>query len=419
MLFIKDLFERPIIRSLLDIDFYKFTMGQLVFNRYPDVPVTYAFRNRTVNVRLADILDLGELKEELDLAMTLRFTKSEIHYLRGTNEYQERMFDEKYLEFLSDFQLPPYDLWTRNGQICLEFSGKWSEMIYWETIALSIINELYYQYLVKKLGQFGQNSVVAAGQLRLREKIERLKEKTGITFTDFGTRRRFCRAWQDYVIESLVQEFGDKQFLGTSNTYLAMKHDLLPTGTSAHELFVVMSGIMGETDEGILACTNQVLKDWWEQYGRGLSIALTDTFGTNFFFKNMSAEDADKWKGLRQDSGNPIIFGERAIEFYRVHGIDPSQKLIVFSDGLDVDKIIALAETFSGRIKTTFGWGTNLTNDLGFKALSLVVKIVRANGQPVAKLSDNLAKAIGGSATVERYKKIFGYASDFSEECRY
>ncbi len=410
---------KPIINSLLDTDFYKFTMGQVVFNRYRDVPVTYAFKNRTKSVCLADYIDMEKLRRQLDYVRTLRFTKTELHYLRGTNEYQERMFREDYLSCLADLQLPPYDLEIVNGDLRLEFSGKWSEAIYWETLALSIVNELYYHSLLSKMSRFERECIFATGQLRLAEKIKKLKVRPDITFTDFGTRRRFSGGNQDYVVETLVNELPATQFLGTSNTYLAMKHGILPMGTSAHEMFMVMAGIMGETDEGILHATAKVLDDWWQQYGYGLSIALTDTFGTDFFFKCMSPSHARDWKGLRQDSGDPIVFGGEAIEFYQSYGIDPTDKLIVFSDGLDVDTIIKITGYFKGQIKCTFGWGTNLTNDLGLPALSLVVKTVRANGKPLVKLSDNLAKAIGEPQEVERYKRICGYTNTAYKECRY
>ncbi len=413
--------DKRIINSLLDTDFYKFTMGQVVFNHYRDIPVTYAFKSRTKGICLADHVRLDDLHCELDHVRTLRFSKTELHYLRGTNEYQERMFSEDYLSFLANLRLPPYDLEIANGDLRLEFSGKWSEAIYWETFALSIFNELYYRSLLKKMSRFERECVFATGQLRLSEKIKKLKARPDITFTDFGTRRRFSRSQQDYVVGTLVNELPTTLFLGTSNTYLAMKHGILPMGTNAHEMFMVIAGILDkqEPDDGILYATQVVLDDWWNQYGWGLSIALTDTLGTGFFFDQMSLDQARDWKGLRQDSGDPIVFGEKAIEFYKSHGIDPATKLIVFSDGLDVDTIIRIADHFKGRIKCTFGWGTNLTNDLGFPALSLVVKTVRADGKPLVKLSDNLAKAIGEPQEVERYKRICGYTNTVSTECRY
>lgn len=408
----------PIITSLLDTDFYKFTMGNVVFQLYPNVRVKYAFKNRTKSVKIADVVDEKELRWELDHVRTLKFNNSELHYLRGTNEYGERMFPEDYLQFLKNLQLPEYYLEKSNGTYILEFSGKWSEAIYWETIALSIVNELYYRALMRNLSSFDRDVAYADGRMRLAAKIKTLRQNPSITFADFGTRRRFSRDWQYYVVETLTNELPE-QFIGSSNTRAAMDYGLLPIGTSAHEMYMVLAGLAHSTDEGVRASHNQTLKDWWEVYGWGLSIALTDTFGTNFFFQDMTQEQASAWKGLRQDSGDPIKFGESAIEFYKGHKVDPREKLLVFSDGLDLDMIQKIHDHFLGRIKTTFGWGTNLTNDLGFEALSLVIKAVEVDGNGTVKLSDNMAKAMGANEDIERYKRIFGHTITEAEECKY
>jgi nicotinate phosphoribosyltransferase len=408
----------PIIQSLLDTDFYKFTMGHWVFKRYPDVPVRYAFTNRTARVRLADYIDAADLRRELDHVRTLRVNPSELHYLRGTNEYGAGIFSEAYLQFLQTLRLPPYELACVDGTYQLEFSGAWSEAIYWETLALSIINELYYRTLLARLSAFERDAVMATGTLRLADKIQLLRTRPDITFSDFGTRRRFSGSWQAYVVRALAQEI-PAQLLGTSNTALAMQYGLLPVGTLAHEMFMVMAGIMADHDDTIRASHNRVLQEWWAEYGPGLSIALTDTYGSAFFFRDMTAEQARLWKGLRQDSGDPMAFGEQAIAFFERHGIDPRDKLIVFSDGLDLDTISKLADHFAGRIRVSFGWGTNLTNDLGLAALSLVIKVVEANGQRTVKLSDNLAKATGEAHDIERFKRIFGYTVTTFEECKY
>lgn len=408
-----------IVESLLDDDFYKFTMGQVVFNYYREVPVKFAFRNRTKGIKLAEIIREEDLRQELDHVRTLRFTKSEIHYLRGTDEYGDRMFGEPYLQFLTNLTLPPYVLRKIDGNYELEFLGKWSEAMYWEIHALAIINELYYRGLMNQLGRFERDTVYAQGTLRLAEKIKILRERSDITFCDFGTRRRFSREWQDYVVKMLAQELPETQFLGTSNTYLAMKHAILPMGTAAHEMDMGVSGIMHENEDTIRASHNKVLQDWWQQYGEGLSIALTDTYGTDFFFQDMTYEQARNWKGLRQDSGDPLEFVDKTLAFYQGHGIDPREKLIVFSDGLDIETIIKLADYCKDRIKCTFGWGTNLTNDLGLKALSLIVKLMESNGHGTVKLSDNLAKALGIPEDVERFKQIFGYTGITYEEVRY
>lgn len=411
--------REPIIQSLLDTDFYKFTMGQLVFRKYRDVPVRYGFKNRTRLVAIARHIKEEDLRRELDHVRDLKLTKTEIHYLRGTNEYQDRMFAEDYLQFLEKLELPSYTLERDGGTYKLEFAGPWSQAIYWETFALSIINELYYRSLLEKMSQLEREAVKATGIVRLAEKVKILKENPEVTFSDFGTRRRFSREWHEYVVKTLAKELSAKQFVGTSNVYLAMQYGLLPMGTSAHEMFMVMSGKMRGSEDQIRQSHNEVLRAWWAQYGWGLSIALTDTYGSDFFFRDMTAEQARVWKGLRQDSGDPIVFGEKAIAFYRKHGVDPTTKLIVFSDGLDMSAMLKIAKHFSGRIKVTFGWGTNLTNDLGLLALSLVIKVLEACGYDTVKLSDNLAKAIGKSESVELFKKIFSYNVTTEQECRY
>ena len=190
-------------------------------------------------------------------------------------------------------------------------------------------------------------------------------------------------------------------------------------GTSAHELYMVMSSIMNESEDRIRASHNRVLKDWWEFYGWGLSVAVTDTYGSEFFFRNMDASQARDWKGLRHDSGDPFEFGERAVRFYEAHGVDPKEKLLIFSDGLELDTILALAARFHGRIKLSFGWGTNLTNDMGLEPIAIVVKAVEACGTRTVKLSDNLAKATGSKEDIERFKRIFGHRHDHVEALRY
>jgi nicotinate phosphoribosyltransferase len=404
----------PIITSLLDLDFYKLTMGQFVYHRYADVPVKYAFNNRTRSVHLADFVSEDDLRHQLDLCRNLRFGVIETKYLeRLKNDEGARLFADDYLNFLRDVQLPPYDLKTVDGQFQLEFPGPWATAIYWETIALSVINELYFRKL--SLGQ--EEAAEKEGLLRFMEKVDILRAHPHIKFSDFGTRRRFSKDWQDYIV-GMANSYLPNQFLGTSNVFLAKKHNCRPIGTMAHELFMIISRLNGDTDDDIRASHNRVLREWWDEYGHSLSIALTDTFGSEFFFRDMTPEQAQAWKGLRQDSGDPIVFGENAFDFYERQDIDQRRKLIVFSDGLDIGKIVNLAEYFLGRFTTPFGWGTGLTNDLGFETASLVIKAAEANGRGTVKLSDNLAKAMGKPEDVERFKRIFGYTGSDFEECR-
>lgn len=407
----------PIIESLLDTDEYKLKMGQLVFHRHPDTPVKYAFKNRTTKVRLAGFIDEGELREELDHIRTLRFRDDEIEYLFGVRMAGKRIFQDDYLNFLRGFQMPGYHLEKTSDTFTLEFSGKWSEAIYWETPALAIVNELYNRAVIRKMG-YNIVGLWKEGNRRLQEKISKLKQYPEIIFSDFGTRRRFMRGWQEYVIGELIKRV-PKQLIGTSNVLLAMKYKIPAIGTFAHEMDMIYSGIYHADDTDIRASHNKVLQDWWGEYGYESSIALTDTYGTDFFFRDFEPKQARLWKGLRQDSGDPFEFGEKAIKFYEGFALDPAAKLIIFSDGLDVETIVKLHKHFSGRIQTGFGWGTNLTNDLGINALSLIIKAVESCGYGTVKLSDNLAKAMGKPEDIERFKRIFGHTANAYKECVY
>lgn len=408
----------PIITSLLDTDFYNLTQGQLVFHRYPDVQVRYDFINRTKSVNLADFISEKELRSQLDHVRRLRFERSEVDYLRGIDNCGARMFEEDYLEFLKNLQLPPYDLRIVNGKYILEFPGKWRDAIYWEVPALAIVNALYYQVRMRALSRFEQECAFATGKIRLGEKIKVLRTRPDITFSDFGTRRRFNGAWQDYVLVQCAEEI-PRNLLGTSNVKLAMRRGLKPMGTSAHGTPMNLSGIHYTSENPMRLAQRIALEDWWDEYGQGLSIYLPDTWGTPFGLSLMTAEEANKWKGFRQDSGDPIEIGEIGIKFYQNCGIDPTDKLIVFSDGLDVNQMCRIADHFKGRIRCTFGWGTNLTNDLGFAPISIVIKPVEANGHSVVKLSDNVAKATGDPAEIERAKIFCGYTGTFCEQTKY
>jgi nicotinate phosphoribosyltransferase len=414
--------DKPIIQSLLDVDFYKDTMGQAIFHRHANVPVKLEFQNRHKHVRLAECIDLAQLRENLEHVRSLRFTRQELHFLMGTFEYNQPMFKLDYIEFLQTLRLPEFHLDKRDGQLVLEFFGEWASVSRWETLALQVVAELYGRYQTREVP-------LREGERRLDEKVKAFKTNPGITFSDFGTRRRFSRAWQEHVVARLAENVpaqsvfvDNKQFRGTSNTLLAMKYGLTPMGTNAHELPMVYSAIYREEDEkaGRLVSSQRVIEEWEAEYGMGLSIFLPDTYGSDYFFsKVVPAAMLKTWKGSRHDSGSPIEYGDKVIRMYESAGIDPASKLIVFADGLDAPLIDELERYFRGRIQTTFGIGTNLTNDLGPAALSIVVKPVAANGLPVVKLSDNIAKATGDPAEVDRMKRLVGYNVDFAAACRY
>lgn len=418
-----EVLDGPIVGGMLDDDFYKDTMGQYSHRFWPGVDIISGMTNRSKMERLAEIIRERDLIDELDAAQARRFTKTDLHYLRGTNEYGERMFAESYLLELEKLVLPKYDLSVKDGQYDLRFMGAWLPTSRWEIPALAIVNELRNRAILKKMSRSERDEVLATGILRLREKIKTIRKYPGLTFTDFGTRRRFARAWQRYVVKTLAEELPG-QFLGTSNTEAAKDFGVLPMGTNAHELFMVVAAILSALgDDALHGSHNRVLREWWELYGYGLSIALTDTFGSDFFFRDMTALQAAAWKGLRHDSGDPMEFAEKAIAFFQKHGINPLDKLLIFSDGLDMDMIIKLWEQLEGRIKRTFGWGTLLTNDLGIKPISIVIKVIMARmygGEWIGtvKLSDNEDKHMGKPEDISRYRHVFDYTRHFREECR-
>lgn len=409
--------DKPIVNSLLDTDFYKFAMGQLIFLLWRDILVESQFINRSRSIRIADVIDVGQLKEELDHARSLRFNKSELHYLRGTNEYGERMFCEEYLQFLERMKLPEYDLRVRDGQIELAFAGPWSAQTYWEMPALPIIQELLGRAQMKHMTRLEREAVHAEGTRRLLEKVRRLREYPGLQFSEFGTRRRFSLDWQLYVDERLCEEL-PRQFLGTSNVYSAMHLGLMPMGTSAHELPMVLAGIES-TEESIKSAQGRVYDAWWKQYGFGLSIALPDAFGSKHGLETMSAEHLAQWKGTRQDSGDPHVYiRDYLLPRYKTCSIDAREKMVIPSDALTTELAIELYLTYREEIKISFGIGTHFSNDLGLKTPSIVIKPAYANNHPLVKLSDNIQKATGEQEEIARYKRIFGYHETADEECR-
>ena len=399
-----------IIRSLFDLDFYKVTMCQLAQKHFADVDVEYAFKNRKSNIRLADIIPFDRLRSEIDAVKTLTLSNLQIDFLR-----KQGIFSEDFLTYLSKINrsipLSDVTITVNDGQYDIHTFGKWPVAIFWETIILSIVNELYYE------SKYGISFDYTKGFENLSNKIDILKKYPKIKFTDFGTRRRASQNWQSLVVNTLKHTLPTTQFMGTSNVQLAMDYNLLPIGTFAHELPMIASGIWYNTDEELKTSHGRILDMWFDLYGEKLSIALTDTFGTKFFFEDFNNR-AGNWNGLRQDSGDPFVFGEDAIAYYKMRNIDPMTKTVVFSDGLDIEKIIELYLRFDGRINIVFGWGTTLTNDLGYETLSIVMKAVKANGNELVKLSDNLKKATGSEPVLNRYKCVFGYINTQSEDCK-
>lgn len=411
----------PIVQTLWDTDFYKITMAQMIWRKYRDIPVKFELINRTKDYYLSDVIPEEHLRSELDLARELRFSEDGLEYLRKMKVYEKPMFCEEFLEYLSSVRLPPCHLERRGGQYHIEFSGPWQDATHWEIPGLAIVNELKTLGILARpeLSVFAKDVVFASGKMRLWEKIQLLRQYPDITFTDFGTRRRFSRVWQEYIVKTCKEELPG-QFIGTSNVWLSMKYGMEPKGTCAHEPFMGVAAMFRAMGNSIQCAQTRVLGDWWNEYGEGLSIVLPDTFGSNSMFQIMTRKQARDWKGFRHDSADPIEFGEKVIRFYERHRVDPRQKLIVFSDGLDVYEIIRIADHFRGRIRVTFGWGTNLTNDFLFsRPISLVIKLTEAAGHGTVKLSDNLAKATGRTEDIEQYKRELGYTNETYEPVKY
>lgn len=404
----------PIVRSLLDTDFYKLLMLQMIWGMYPKVDATFSLINRSP-VRLADEIDIGELREQLDHARTLRFSKKEMIWLGGNTFYgRKQIFEPEFLSWLEDFRLPEYNLEKRDGQFELTFAGPWMYTTLWEIPALAIINELRSRSAMKAFGPFALDVLYARAKAKMWDKTELLKKLPGINISDFGTRRRHSFLWQRWCVEALKEGIGDA-FTGTSNVKLAMDTDLEALGTNAHELPMVLAAL-ADSEEELRAAPYKVLQDWQRYYGGNLLIVLPDAFGTAAFLRDAPDWVAD-WTGFRPDSAPPIEGGEKIIAWWRRMGRDPKKKLLIFSDGLEVDTIIDTYRHFEGKVRMAFGWGTNLTNDFedcaptptaGLNAISLVCKVTEADGRPAVKLSDNPEKATGDPEEIRRYLRVFG-----------
>ena len=406
----------PIVRSILDTDIYKLLMLQTIWKEYRDVPVTFSLINRTQSVRIADEIDKDELINQLNHARTVKLTNKEYIWLAGNTFYgKKRLFSEDFLNWFAEFTLPEYDLQTRDGQYIIDFHGNWAEVTLWEIPVLSIICEQRSRAAMANIGRFELDVLYARAKAKLWEKVVRLKALPELKIADFGTRRRHGFLWQRWCIAAMKEGLGDEEFIGTSNVLLAMELDLDAIGTNAHELPMVRATLASSDDE-ILQSPYSVLESWQRTYDGNLLIALPDTYGTTNFLKNAPDWVAD-WSGFRIDSKDPITGGEELLKWWRSRGRDPRDKLLIFSDGLDVESIERVYHHFTGRVRLSFGWGTHLTNDFRdcapkmneqLRAISLVCKVTRANGKPTVKLSDNLSKATGPVAEIERYRDLFG-----------
>jgi len=408
----------PIVRSVLDTDFYKLLMAQTIFRRHSDVAVTFGVVNRSRQIRLADLIEESELRQQLDHVRTLRLSRGESTWLRGNTFYGKRqMFSPEFVAWLEEFRFPDYELAKRDGQYELTFSGPWLATTFWEIPALSIVNELRSRAVTRSLGKFELQVLYARAMTRVWEKIERLRRLEGLRIADFGTRRRHGFLWQDWCVQAMREGLGSA-FLGTSNCLIALRREVEAIGTNGHELPMVYAALAGRDDAALARAPYDVLADWQQDYDGNLRIVLPDTFGTTSFLAD-APDWVARWTGMRIDSKEPIAGGEEAIQWWKKRGEDPAQKMLIFSDGLDVDGIEQVHRHFRGRVRLGFGWGTLLTNDFrGFAAdkaldpISIVCKILSAGGAPAVKLSDNPTKATGPAASVARYRRVFRTADE-------
>jgi nicotinate phosphoribosyltransferase len=435
----------PITRSLLDTDFYKLLMLQFIWKNFPKTHASFTLLNRSATVRLGETIGLHPLLEQLEATRKLRFHKSELIWLAGNTFYGRRgMFEPAFLEWLEhDFRLSEFDLTIEDGQLSLRFSGLWTDTTMWEIYALSIIDELKTRASLKRLSELELDILYARAKSRLWEKMERLRGVPKLNISDFGTRRRHSFLWHEYVVTAMSDVL-DAGFAGSSNTYLAYKHDLEAIGTNAHELPMAMAAL-ATNDEELKTAQYRFLELWQQSYQGELLILLPDTFGTTQFLNGAPDWVAD-WTGQRIDSKDPWLAGDEYIAWLQRHGRDPRRKRLIASDALDVEQILALHAYFGGtlrngatpgdfrsasdfldekkwvpdhRIRFSAGWGTFLTNDFrgcnplgdeGFDPVSLVCKLSDVEGRPAVKLSDNYSKALGEASEIERYRRIFGTA---------
>jgi nicotinate phosphoribosyltransferase len=440
----------PVTRSLLDTDFYKLLMLQFIWKHYPKTHVSFSLFNRSTSLRLADMFPREELVHQMEHARRLRFRRSELVWLAGNTFYGRRgIFEPAFLEWLErDFRLSDYELSVKDGQFHLSFDGPWTETTMWELYALSILDELKTRAAMKNLREFGLDILYARAKTKLWGKIERLRGVPGLAVADFGTRRRHSFLWQEYVVNAMAANLG-AAFTGTSNAFLAHKHDLEAIGTNAHEIPMVLAALApnnlapNNNDEALKTSQYHVLELWQATYDGALRIMLPDTFGTTQFLENAPDWAAD-WTGQRIDSKNPYVAGDEYIEWLKARGRNPQDKLIIASDALDVDDILGLHAYFGGalasgvaindfrsdadfhdpkkwtpgrRIRFSAGWGTFLTNDFrgcdpaggsDFDPISLICKVSTVEGKPAVKLSDHYAKALGTPSEIERYRRVFG-----------
>jgi nicotinate phosphoribosyltransferase len=373
-----------IITSLLDTDLYKFTMMQAVLHQFPSAQVSYKFKCRNPGIHLAPYVQ--EIRDEIRSLCSLQFQDAELTWLRSL-----RFIKSDFVDFLGLFRLNEKYIQINalpNGEIDISIQGPWLHTILFEIPVLAIVNEVYFRN-TQQVPDFLE------GRKRLDQKVQALHAErlSDLKIADYGTRRRFSKSWHEELLRVLTSKLGTGatgQFAGTSNALFAMKLGLTPLGTMAHEYLQACQAL------GPRLRDSQVFgfETWAREYRGDLGIALSDVYGIEPFLRDFDMYFCKLFDGARHDSGDPFTWGERMIEHYRKNRVDPLTKTLIFSDGLTVEKTIALYQQFRGRCQLAFGIGTNLTNDLGYEPLQIVIKMTECNGQPVAKLSDSPGKGM-------------------------
>ena len=385
-----------IIQSLLDTDLYKFTMMQVVLHHFPAAQVEYRFQCRTPGVDLS--VHLPEIEAEIDTLCQLKFTEAELDYIGGL-----RFIKSDFVEFLSLFHLPRKSIELtkadEQGGISISVKGPWLHTILFEIPVLAIVNEVYFRHADPAPDP-------EEGRRRLRDKIKLVTcEPDMATFrvAEYGTRRRFSRRWHDEVVLMLQASMGE-HFAGTSNVDIARRHNITPIGTMGHEYLQACQALGPRLrDSQIFA-----LETWAKEYRGDLGIALSDVYGLDAFLRDFDMYFCKLFDGARHDSGDPFVWGERILAHYEANRVDARTKTLVFSDALTFPLAIEIARRFQGRARVSFGIGTNLTNDVGLQPLQIVMKMVRCNGQPVAKVSDAPEKTMCDDAAYLAYlRQVF------------
>lgn len=422
--------SEPLMRSRLDTDWYKFTMGNYIHEVYPDYKVKFGFTCRTPNLRLGSTLNLDIIRTQFEMIRDMSFTQSELTFLNGVKGHP---LSENYLELLKTTKLPEVfvDRDPSTEDLIIETAeDSWALTSQWEIPILYVVSCLANLQQVKKDAKTVIGSLNLIGQMasRLIPKIEQLKKHPDIQFFEFGTRRRFHSDTQHMVLEALLEaELGGAQLLGTSNVHWAKELNLPPVGTNAHELQMVpMAMALRECKDKTLEEYQSMAEEYmtslfrtWKAMYPDFDTCLTDTYGSSWVFKNC-LETIKEYQTVRQDSGDPHAFNMEYLECCKKNGIDSTSKTVVHSDGLILPNMIKLWNIFHKNFeRMIFGWGTNLTSDLGLTPMSLICKPMSVNGIPTVKLSDNINKAMGPVLEIARYKKIFSYTNQTSMAVTY